>query len=90
MNNKTYEIIEDGTGLFCLLCGMVTHNKENTRRKYCLYCNTFHQDVELPESETIEKKAKKGKEKKDKERVLMVAISTKPRRSVGLRSFRKR
>jgi hypothetical protein len=45
MSEKTYEIVEEGTGIVCLICGMVSYNREDVRRRFCGSCKVFHDDV---------------------------------------------
>jgi hypothetical protein len=44
--SKTYELVEEGTGIVCLVCGMVSYNREDVRRRYCSHCKVFHDDRE--------------------------------------------
>jgi len=39
---KTYEIIENGRAIRCLLCGRVSHNANDVLYLYCGNCHRFH------------------------------------------------
>ncbi len=45
MSEKTYELVEENTGIVCLICGMVSYNREDVRRRFCGNCKVFHDDV---------------------------------------------
>src|SRR5882672_2189579 len=43
---RSYEIIHDGKAIVCLRCGLVSHNREDVRNRYCVRCHVFHDDNE--------------------------------------------
>ncbi len=45
-SNKTYEIVEDGHAIVCLICGRKSYNANDVAQKYCGDCNRFHEDIQ--------------------------------------------
>lgn len=44
---KTYEIVEGGRAIKCLLCQRTSWNGDDVRYKFCVACDVFHDDVML-------------------------------------------
>lgn len=64
MSEKTYELIEENTGIVCLSCGNVSYIREDVRRRYCSRCNVFHDGEQENKEEKKETKPLIPKEKK--------------------------
>jgi len=86
--SKTYEILEGGTGIVCLVCGMPSYNPEDVRRRFCGHCRAFHDDLEKQQPATPELEQAPPEEdkpvKKKKESVL-----PPPARSIAAKFGRK-
>lgn len=42
---KTFQLVEDGAGIQCLICGRTSHNPTDVEQRYYGYCHRWH---ELP------------------------------------------
>ena len=42
---RLYELEPGGEWVQCLMCGMVSHNRNDVERLYCGYCKMFFEDV---------------------------------------------
>ncbi len=40
----TYRIVENGTAIQCLICGLTSHNPNDVREHYCGNCHIFHDE----------------------------------------------
>ncbi len=49
---KTYEIKNGGGAIKCKICGLISHNINDVKNKYCGYCHKFHEiyDEYIPEN----------------------------------------
>lgn len=43
----TYEIINNGAAIKCLVCGMTSYNTNDIEQKYCGHCHQFHEFLEI-------------------------------------------
>jgi len=43
-NDESYEILDEGRAIKCLICGMVSHNPNDVAQRYCGKCHRFHED----------------------------------------------
>jgi hypothetical protein len=41
---KSYMIVEGGRAIYCLTCGMTSHNPHDVENRYCGNCHKFHED----------------------------------------------
>lgn len=42
---KTYEIVEDGQAIKCLVCGMTSWHPKDVEHHFCGKCDSFHDDL---------------------------------------------
>ena len=50
---KTYEIVEKGKAIKCLVCNMTSYNENDVREKYCGNCHQFHNILEYLQTEKM-------------------------------------
>jgi hypothetical protein len=43
---STYELVEEGKAIKCLLCELTSYHPEDVRQHYCGRCRLFHDDLE--------------------------------------------
>lgn len=43
--NNTYEIVERGRAIKCLVCGMTSWHPQDVTRRYCGECHRFHKEL---------------------------------------------
>jgi hypothetical protein len=43
-DKKTYEIVEAGMAIKCLICNMVSYSHRDVEELYCGYCHRFHSE----------------------------------------------
>lgn len=41
---KTYEIVENGLAIKCLICGLTSYNSNDVKHIFCGHCKRFHLD----------------------------------------------
>ena len=44
-SDKTFEIVEDGRAIKCLLCGRTSWHPKDVEHRYCGNCEVFHDDL---------------------------------------------
>lgn len=74
--DPTYEVIDQGTAIRCLRCGMVSRHPEDIDNLWCGYCKQFHEDGE-PERQTIQQRAEAKKQCDRKEGWKAVSVGAK-------------
>ena len=55
MSEPTFEIIDDGHGIKCLLCQTISYHPDDVSCIYCAKCGIFHEDLREQEKEKSEK-----------------------------------
>jgi hypothetical protein len=45
--DQTYEIVEDGKAIKCLLCGLTSYHPKDVEHRYCGHCKAFHEDLAM-------------------------------------------
>lgn len=49
---RTYEIVDNGLGIKCLACGMISYNSNDVANLYCGNCHKFHAEHTEGEDKT--------------------------------------
>lgn len=44
---RTYEIVEGGRAIKCLLCGLTSYHPKDVEHRFCGKCDLFHEDLRL-------------------------------------------
>lgn len=73
MSDKSYEVIDEGTAIACMLCGFVSDNREDVRRRHCPNCGVYHDEA-----------AKKQAEEEECQKDISDVSGTKPKGGKGL------
>ena len=97
MSEKSYEVIDEGTAIACLLCQFVSENREDVRRRHCPNCGVYHDTAakkaaEEEDGKQPEEKISKPKAKIEKHPPHARAIASKfgAKRNIGHGHFTKR
>lgn len=43
-----YQVLNGGTAIQCMACGMISHNPKDVAERYCGNCHTFHHGPDTP------------------------------------------
>lgn len=43
--NQTYQYLEGGAAIQCLVCLEITYDKASVAERYCGHCHAFHDDM---------------------------------------------
>lgn len=49
MNEPTYELLDGGRAIRCLICDLTSHNPNDVEQRYCGHCKLFHEDSAIRE-----------------------------------------
>lgn len=42
---KTYLLVQGGTAILCLRCGLVSHHPKDISELYCGHCHQYHVEI---------------------------------------------
>lgn len=42
---STYELVDDGAAIKCLICNRTSWNSDDVRHRFCVGCDIFHEDM---------------------------------------------
>jgi hypothetical protein len=42
---QTYQYLEGGAAIQCLVCNTISHNATDIAQRYCGHCHAFHSDM---------------------------------------------